>query len=194
MNWDPPLLPPLLPASSLLPIPGLLEASWTEVVSKLLVYHDAPSCHFQGNISSLAWHNRQCLREQACMSPAPITNVHYTATIILYWEIFVMKFFHVLRFNFCCWEYWQKLSTLKHIDPPAASQKPVLTGILANFRWQSRFELVKTTLTSSHALSFLLHLLITSVIAFAGMAELIWKITNGDAAGPFFTVKIDGVR
>ena len=100
----------------------------------------------------------------------PITHTNSCADIIIRGQCIVAlpyilgnfrdEIFRVLHFNFCCWEYWKKLSTLKLIVPPAALKNPMLTGILANFRWQSRFVLVRTTLTSSHALSCLLHLLI----------------------------------
>jgi len=45
------------------------------------------------------------------------------------------------------------------------------TGLLANFRWQTRPVLVRTELTSSHTLTYLLHLLTVLAIALAHMAE-----------------------
>jgi len=72
-----------------------------------------------------------------------------------------------------------KLNTLKqhHLAFPAFPKMPccfsyiTLTGILVNFRLQSRPVLVRTVLTSSNALSCLLHLLITSANALADMVE-----------------------
>ena len=73
----------------------------------------------------------------------------------------------------------------------------MLTGIhvLASFRWQSGSVLVRTVLTSGHALSCLLHLLIASVIALAGMAEdsdLLGsgRSPTGDAAEPSSTLRV----
>jgi len=75
----------------------------------------------------------------------------------------------------------------------------MLTGILTNHRWQSGPVLARTTLTSNHALSCLLHLLIASVIALAGMAEDSNPLGSGrsqtvDAAGPSSQFTHVGVR
>jgi len=105
------------------------------------------------------------------------------------WKNFVLKMF-IFHVMFCIGlilvaEHTQKLKTLKCIKCSSGSPRKMpccfsctmLSGILANYRRQSRPVLVRTMLTSSHTFSCLLHLLITSVIALVGMEE------GGDSLG-----------
>ena len=98
------------------------------------------------------------------------------------WKNFVLKMF-IFHVIVCAGlilvaEHTQKLNTLKYIKCSSGSPREMpccfsctkLSGILANYRRQSRSVLVRTLLTSSHTFSCLPHLLITSVIVLVGMA------------------------